>query len=92
MGRVRTNTMVSHSRSPHGEGRGRAATDTVLQGAQPSSGRGSHERVPRSPIRHPLAAGEKQTVPKALRGIFDPVFVLQNGLDVRVGDDNVIQF
>lgn len=84
--------MVSHSRSPNGEGRGRAAMDTVLQGARPSSGRGSQERVPRSLIRHPLAAAEKQTVPKALRGIFDPVFVLQNGLDVRVGDDNVIQF
>lgn len=51
--------MVSHSRSPHGEGRGKAAMDTALQGAQPSSGEGSQERAPRRPIRHPLAAGEK---------------------------------
>lgn len=54
--------------------------------------KGSQQRAPRSPICPPQGAVGKQMIPKALRGIFNPVFILQNRLNVGVSDDDIIQF
>lgn len=70
----------------------RAESDTVLVDAQSSALAKEARKGPRSPVCPPQGAAGKQNVPKALRGIFNPVFILQNGLDVGVGDDNIIQF
>lgn len=74
------------------EGKGKAESDTVLLDAQSSAlakeARDQHQK----PCHHPQWGAGKQTTPKALRSIFNPVFILQNGLDVGVGDDNIVQF
>lgn len=72
--------------------RERAESDTVLLDAQSSALAKEATKGTRSPVCPPQGATGKQTIPKALRGIFDPVFILQNGLDVGVGDDNIVQF
>lgn len=88
----RTNIIMSYSDFLPWEGRGKSRKWHSAPGCPVKcSGKGSKRTAPEALSPSPGAAG-KQTIPKALRGIFDPVFILQNGLDVGVGDDNIVQF
>lgn len=89
MGRAGTNTVVSQSKSlpPHGDSRGKSSKRLLLSSRSRALTKGGWQGHPEAPVPIP----RWHTVPKPLRGIFNPVFILQNGLDVGVGDDNVTQ-